>query len=281
MSAYFSFFPSLLYANTAAINILAKVKFEESVSKRLANFYPYTLQEGERADQVAETYYEDSSLDWLIYLSNSIVDPYHEWPKASRQLDQYVALKYGSIANAQLQTAFYRTDFTVDDSVISPAAYNALSANLKQFWDPIVSYNDAIINYERRQNEIVVETNKIVQLGGTFGTFNETNIIKQSNTVMGTVAFANTTQVVIKHVSGTWTTSTPVLYGITNAVANATITSVSTISQPIANNEIPYWSAVSYYDVEQENNEASKNIRLLNSAYVELIERDMRDLLST
>jgi hypothetical protein len=281
MSAYFSFFPLLVYANTATINILAKVKFEESVSKRLANFYPYTLQEGERADQVAETYYEDSSLDWLVYMSNSIVDPYHEWPKASKQLDQYVTLKYGSIANAQLQTAFYRTDFTVDDSVISPAAYNALSTNLKQFWDPIVSYNDVIINYERRQNEIIVETNKIVQLGGTFGTFNETNIIKQSNTVMGTVAFANTTQVVIKHVLGTWTTSTPVLYGLTNAVANATITSVSTISQPIANNEIPYWSAVSYYDVEQENNEASKNIRLVNSAYVELIERDMRDLLST
>lgn len=280
MSSYFSYFPSLMYANTAAVNIIAKVKFEETVAKRLANFYPYTLQEGERADQVAETYYEDSSLDWIVYLSNGIIDPYHQWPKSSGELDSYVTLKHGSIANAQLQTAYYRTDYNFDDRVISPAAYNGLSANLKQFWDPIVGYNDVIINYQRRQNDIVVDTNKVVQLRGTFAVFEESTIIKQSNTVMGTVAFSNSSHVVIKHVSGTWSTSTPVRYALTNTLANASITAVTTINQPIADNEVPYWSAVSHYDMEQENNEAAKNIRLLNSAYVEVIERDMRDLLA-
>lgn len=281
MSSYFSYFPTLLYANTAATNVIAKVKFEESVSKRLANFYPYTVGDGERADQIAEMYYEDSSLDWLVYLSNNISDPYHEWYKGSNQFDVYITSKYGTAANAQLQTAFYRTDYTFDDRVISPAAYTALTANLKQYWAPIIGYNDAVINYERRQEVLVTETNKVVSLTGTFGTFSQQDIIKQSNTVMGTIGFANSTNITIKHVSGTWVPSSPVLYAINGMVANASVTSVTTVSQPIADNEIPYWSSVTQYDTEQENNEAAKHIRLLSTQYVDLIERDMRDLLAT
>jgi len=280
MAGYFSYFPSLLYDNTAATNIIAKVKFEESVAKRLANFYSYTIEDGERADQVAEMYYEDSSLDWLVYLSNNISDPYHEWYKSSTQFDAYIANKYGTAANAQLQTAFYRTDYTFDDRVISPTAYQALSANLKQYWSPIIGYNDTVINYERRQETLITDTNLVVSLVGSFGAFNQQDIIKQSNTVIGTVGFANSTQLTIKHVSGTWRPSVAVMYALSNTVANATITSVTTVSQPIATNEVPYWSAVSQYDIENENNEASKHIRLLSKQYVDLVERDMRDLLS-
>lgn len=280
MSSYFSYFPTLMYSDTPAVNIIAKVKFDESVSRRLANFYPYTLEEGERADQVAETYYEDSSLDWVVYLSNGIIDPYHEWHKSGAEFDLYIKTKYGSAANADLQTAFYRTDFAFDDAVISPAAYTALSTNLKQYWSPIIGYNDTVINYERRANELVTDTNLVLSLTGTFGSLNEHDIIKQSSGAMGTVGFANSTQAVIKHVTGTWAANTPVTYALSGSSIVANISAVTTISQPISPTEVPYWSAVSQLSVEHENNEATRTIRLLNSTYVDVIERDMRDLLS-
>lgn len=281
MSGYFSFFPTLLYSNTAATNVIAKIKFDESVTKRLAVFYPFTLTGGQRAEQVAEMYYDDPALDWLVYLSNGITDPYHEWHKGSSEFDKYINVKYGSAANAANHTAFYRTDYMFDDRVLTPAAYDALSTIQKQYWSPIIGYNDQIINYERKVMDMITDTNKVIGIIGTNFDFAEQDVIKQ-NAVdsMGTVAFANSTYMVLKHVTGEWTSGAAVSHTISNTSTSATVTSVSTISQPISNEEVPYWTAVSVYDVEMENNEAAKEIRLIGSQYVDVIERDMRDLLS-
>ena len=281
MSSYFSFFPTLLYANTAATNIIAKIKFDQSVSKRLAVFYPYTITEGQRADQIAEMYYDDSSLDWLVYLSNGITDPYHEWHKSGAEFDKFITLKYGSAANAQLQTAFYRTEYMFDDRVLTPAAYEALPSSLKQYWSPIIGYNDQVVNYERKVLDMVSDTNLTVGITGSDFDFSEQDIIVQSDAgSMGTVSYANSTYMVLKHVTGTWTVGNSVSHAITNTPSSATVATVTTISQPISDEEIPYWSAVSAYDVEMEINESAKHIQLIGSQYVDVIERDMRDLLT-
>lgn len=281
MSSYFSFFPTLMYANTAATNIIAKAKFDASVSKNLAVFYPYTLQEGERADQLAELYYEDSSYDWVIYLSNGIVDPYHDWPKTENTLNDFITTKYGSAANAQLQTAYYRVNYTFDDRIISTAVYAALSTGEKQYWSPILGFNDVVINYQRKELNTISETNQTLTLTGSFGGIVQNDIIKQSSTVMGTVGFANSSTLTMKHISGTWLTSTPVYTATTNVLANASITAVSSPSYAIPLDELAYWTSVTQYDVEQERNEANKSIRLLSSSYINAVETDMRDLFTT
>ena len=40
MAGYFNFFPSTEYANTIVTNVISKVKFDQSVQKNLAVFYP-------------------------------------------------------------------------------------------------------------------------------------------------------------------------------------------------------------------------------------------------
>lgn len=280
MSNYFTFFPSLLYANTAAVNIIAKVKFDESVSNRLASFYPYTLAEGERADQVADTYYGDPSYDWVVYMSNGIIDPLYEWHKTDNQVNDVLVSKYGSIANTMQQIQFYQVNYEIDDRIITTATYSALPSGQKKYWMPILGYNDEVINYQRKNAGWVVETNQVVQLSGSFGGLQENDIIKQSSSVIGTVGFTNSSSVSIKHVSGTWQTSTPVMYALTNNTANASITSVTVVSEPIPSDELPYWSSVSVFDYETQNNDSLKHIRLLDVRYLDLIERDMRDALS-
>lgn len=280
MSSFFNYFPSLFYSNTAATNIIAKVRFEESVAKNLAVFYPYTVTEGERPDQIAERYYEDATYDWLVYLSNDIVDPYHEWHMTQEVFTNFIKEKYGSVANAQLQIAYYKVNYENDESVISTAAYDALAASQKQYWSPIIGYSNTVLNYERKQLEHVLETNKIVSLTGTFSGLTENDIIKQSASVMGTVSFANSTNVVIKHISGNWQTGQTVYMGLSNTAANATITGVSTVFQPISSEELSYWTPAYYYDVEYEQNEQRKHIRLLSNIYLNKIEADMKDVLA-
>ncbi|NBX50146.1 hypothetical protein EBT25_09435, partial [bacterium] len=100
MSSYFSFFPKVLYSNTISTNIIAKVAFAKSVQDNLVQFYPYTIENNMRADEIAKNYYGDSSYDWVVYLSNNIIDPVNEWYKTQEQLDALIEQKYGSFVDA-------------------------------------------------------------------------------------------------------------------------------------------------------------------------------------
>jgi len=279
MSGYFSFFPSMLYANTAASNLIAKVKFDDAVFNRSATYYPYTVVNNERADQIAESYYGDASFDWIIYLGNNIIDPANEWPKSENNFNDFLTLKYGSVANTIQQTLFYQVSYDLDDRVISTSTYAALSAGQKKYWAPILNNQNQVINYQRKQIDTIVETNQVVMLTGTFGGIALSDIIKQSSTVYGTVAFANSSTVMLKHVAGTWANATSVYFKSSGTLANASITATSITDQTIPLDEITYWSPVSVYENESLINENRKHIRLLNSAYVNFVERDMKDLL--
>ena len=279
MSGYFSFFPSMLYANTAASNLIAKVKFDAAVFNRSDTYYPYTVVNNERADQIAESYYGDASFDWIIYLGNNIIDPANEWPKSENNFNDFLTLKYGSVANTIQQTLFYQVSYDLDDRVISTSTYAALSAGQKKYWSPILNNQNQVINYQRKQIDTIVETNQVVMLTGTFGGISLSDVIKQSNTVYGTVAFANSSTVMLKHVAGTWANATAVYFKSSGALANASITANSIVDQTIPLDEITYWSPVSVYENESLINENRKHIRLLNSSYVNFVERDMKDLL--
>lgn len=280
MASYFSFFPSLLYGNTAVTNIIAKIKFDQSVASNLAVFYPYVIEQGERPDQVANFYYGSSEYDWVIYLSNNIVDPYHDWPKSEETLESFIKTKYGSLANAQFSTAYYRINYESDNRNISTAAYEALSKNQKKYWLPQIGYNTNILGYERKPLDLISETNKIIELKGNFSSANvvANTIIKQSSSILGTVAFANSTTINLKHISGSWINTNPI-YTRTDVLIASSYDSTTTISEPIPSDELSYWTAVSYFDVEAEKNEKQKHIKLLNARYLSLIERDMKELL--
>jgi hypothetical protein len=112
---YFENFPSIKYGNTAVTNISARVKFLETAKKQNVLFYPYTIKDGERAENLAFDYYDSTDFVWLVYLINDIVDPYYDWPLSSKNLDKFIAQKYETsagindgIAAALGTTVFYQ-----------------------------------------------------------------------------------------------------------------------------------------------------------------------------
>lgn len=280
MSSYFSFFPTIAYKNIASQNVLAKVRFEESVKKHAAVFYPYTIIEGERPDQIAEHYYDDATYDWLIYLANGIVDPYHDWPKSQRVFDQYIINKYGSVAIAESQVAFYRTNEDVDERVISPSTYESQTAALKKYWEPILGYGDVVINYQRSTNTLYADTNSVISIVGTFTNTSVGDVLKQGD-AYGEVAHisSDNTTVQLKHVVGTWTTGVAVTKKITGVTVSSTVTSVTIVYRGISTEEAAFWRPVTKYVSEVETNESKKEIILVHKSFVDDIEREMRDLL--
>jgi hypothetical protein len=87
-------------------NIFRRVKLRDDVIDKLAVFDNYEVRINERPDTVANDYYEDPSLDWLVLISNNIVNVRDEWPLNDAELYDYASNKYGNSLN---DFKFYET----------------------------------------------------------------------------------------------------------------------------------------------------------------------------
>jgi hypothetical protein len=58
-------------------------------------FEKYKIVGDDRPDNVAFEIYDDSSLDWLVLLSNNVLNVQSEWPLPQTDFDRFVLDKYG------------------------------------------------------------------------------------------------------------------------------------------------------------------------------------------
>ena len=80
-------------------NLFKRVLLREDIYSNLMYFTKYDIQGDDRPDNVAHRIYSDSSLDWLILLSNNITHIPTEWPLAQNDFDRFLLDKYGSYDN--------------------------------------------------------------------------------------------------------------------------------------------------------------------------------------
>ncbi len=107
MSRYFDRFPVINYDGTVAKNILARVDFSEQSKRDIYSTFQFTLEEGfERPDLLSYNYYGSSQFDWMIYLTNNIVDPYYDYYKSTDDFKKFIESKYGSAQDARKTTQF-------------------------------------------------------------------------------------------------------------------------------------------------------------------------------
>lgn len=290
MDNYFKHFPLVAYgnsiSNTVSVNIFSKVAFQKKLQEKYEVFHPYTIQEGDRPDTIAYLYYGDVGYDWLVYYSNNITDPYYDWYMDHTTFKKFIASKYGSLVSAQRNIKFYRSNYQDDDSLIEPSIYNSLTADQKRFWSPVIGRDNRPFKYERKKEDIVYNTNQVKSLnislvGNT--TFSTGEYVFQQNggvTVSAaTLNFSNSSVAVLSNIIGTISTS----YNLKGAdsTANATVTSVNTVSTSIPADIQSYFTPITYYDYETEVNEEKKNIKLIDVAYVQAIEDEFKTLLSS
>jgi len=97
---YFSEFPIIEYEGRRVRDITRRTQFVKDLTTNPFLYMPYTVKEGERAEDIAQYYYGSVDYVWLVYMANGIVDPYHDWPKSLDQFHEYLIDKYEDIADA-------------------------------------------------------------------------------------------------------------------------------------------------------------------------------------
>lgn len=283
---YFDKFPVINYSNNNVIDITKRVKFLDKVSRNPYIFYPYDIVGEERADQLSNRYYEDSFKSWILYLSNEIHDPYYGWYLNENQFNEFIEKKYGSIFNATQKIKHYKNDW-VSKEDISVSAYNALTNDMKKYWEPNYA-GSSVNNYSRKQIDWAASTNKIMSYTVANTSFIQDEVVNiyldGKSLGRGQFVNASNTQIYVQHVSGSYnesdslTISNGYIYG-TDSNVNTAVTDVVLVTTNIPDDELIYYKAYSYYDYEQELNEYNRSIRVIEKDYSEQIVNNLTTLL--
>ena len=106
MSNYFSYLPNFEYVNripseqnissyTEVKNLFKRVRLNDKLFQDLTNFTKYQIVGDERPDNVANKIYNNPNYDWIVLLSNNIINIQDEWPMTNRTFELYMNKKYG------------------------------------------------------------------------------------------------------------------------------------------------------------------------------------------
>jgi hypothetical protein len=176
MSNYFRLVPELDYVSRlpgAKIGDYVKVKnffrkgeIRKDIFQNLSFFEKYKIVGDDRPDNVALEVYEDSKLDWIILLSNNILNIQTEWPLPQTDFDRFVLDKYGDYNTLFNGIHHYETEEVKNSQgvTIVPAGLQVDSSYSVSYYDFFIeqqittgNISIPITNYEYEEE---VENNK-------------------------------------------------------------------------------------------------------------------------
>lgn len=76
-------------------NFFKKGSLRQDIFQDITFFQKYKIIGDSRPDNVAYELYNDSTLDWIVLLSNNIINIQSEWPMTQESFDEYLRKKYG------------------------------------------------------------------------------------------------------------------------------------------------------------------------------------------
>ena len=137
---YFKSFPYTFYslddASTVQVvtNITNRVALSDEVKNNLGLYEEYDIKDGETPELVADKFYNNSELHWLVLHYNEIIDPRFDWPLDTNNLNRQVVAKYTDVnathhfedangnytnGNAYILSSNAFTNFSVNDAIIN------------------------------------------------------------------------------------------------------------------------------------------------------------------
>ena len=117
-------------------NFFKRSKLRDDIFQDLTFFTKYIVEGDDRPDNVADKVYNDSTLDWVILLSNNIVNVQSEWPLSQADFHAYVTGKYDEeTLNSGIHHYESREVKTTDNSIIIPAGQRVGVAQSVSYYD--------------------------------------------------------------------------------------------------------------------------------------------------
>lgn len=161
---YFSKLPKTLYTldNKKSVqivtNISTRIKISDEIKNNLSFFYEYIIKDGETPEMLADRYYDNPQLHWLILHVNEIFDSTFEWPMSVPNLVFYSNKKYKS----RFQTHHYEKD---DGTIVNGNLYIESSTEFFPFHTGNIIINTssngkAVVTSKINASNIVVQVSE-------------------------------------------------------------------------------------------------------------------------
>ena len=136
-------------------NLFKRAKIREDIFDNVRYFTKYDIIGDERPDNVAFKFYNDPTLDWVILLSNNIVNVQSEWPLSQSAFDEIMLDKYGSYSN--LNAVHHYETIEVKNT----AGVIIIQQGIKVSSDFSISYYDASLGQEVTKSNITREVTNL------------------------------------------------------------------------------------------------------------------------
>lgn len=176
--AYFEQLPDLNYpflddrdflVKRKVKNLFRRAKIRDDIFSSIVYFEKYKITGDDRPDNVAEKVYGDPELDWVVLLSNNIINIYDQWPLDETSLRNYIDSKYTKTEQSQVK--HYLTTEIKDsldrlirpkDIIVSKESYNSYSFS---YYDSNLKFtrtlgNESLIQVTNFDYEIEVNEEK-------------------------------------------------------------------------------------------------------------------------
>jgi len=137
---YFKTFPYTYYslddvATTQIVtNISLRVRLSDELKNNFALFDKYDIKDGETPEILADKFYSNPQLHWIILHTNDILDPRFDWPLTTNNLVLFTQGKYNNVnaphhyvdansvitnANVYLNSSSQFTNFNNNDVIVN------------------------------------------------------------------------------------------------------------------------------------------------------------------
>jgi len=168
--AYFDLFPNVelpsysekrssSYDTIIVKNLFKRGKVREDFFQNVTAFNKFMVEGDDRPDNVAYQLYEDDQLDWVVLLSNNIINVRDEWPMSQYDFQRYIDNKYDPVQLGQIH--HYETkEIRLPDGVLALQAGLEVDANFTfsySYESTDYNINDVVsisnLEYEIKKND--------------------------------------------------------------------------------------------------------------------------------
>ena len=203
---YFSFIPNIEYDKkpiqypfsesdfVVAKNFFRRYQVNQDVFSYAVYFKKYAIEEGERLDTIAEKAYENPFFDWVVALTNNMINPLFDLPLSQNDLrkslessydDPYSTIKHYETYEIKNNNGviILRSGLIVDETFYSSPFKYWNGTSVQNISGSTVSRPVTIFEYEEQQNEKKREIYllKPIYLDAFVSDFRKTNLYGKSS----------------------------------------------------------------------------------------------------
>lgn len=283
-------------------NLFKRGKLRDDIFGNLNFFEKYSIIGDERPDSVAYKFYNDSTLDWVVLLSNNILNIQSEWPLTQESFDKVMLNRYGSYENLYSGIHHYETS-----EIKNSLGATVLPAGIK-----------LENSWRTNGNFIEVINTKINQIfAGSAGVPSTTVTVTMNNGIAGLEVgsqvyinnisekiyngrFIVTSVLLINNVAVSFTYELPEVPDVANPVVSTSGKEevIFTVKESVGGGNAHYYeywdpglgysvlvssssfvNEITNYQYELQLEEAKRNIYVLKPRYLNIVFNDMDDLM--